>query len=162
MMMSKVSQLKSIICIILIIASCFFGYLYAVSKRTKDGFFCTSDVRFHTQNKTLSAVINFHLQDGQGFMTLDGEYFENDNKISEVSLQRQFSYTEKNGDYLLTKNKNDVLELTEMDKNILKQFIPDFYVTKGAKVHHIRVKKLRDGLWIFTTAPVPYFVCSDY
>ncbi|MCP2124509.1 UNVERIFIED_ORG: hypothetical protein J2Y93_004667 [Pantoea agglomerans] len=159
--MAKVSKLKTIVCFSLVIASCFLGYLYAVSKRTKDGFFCTSDVRFHTQNKTLSSVINFHMQDGQGFMTLYGEYFDN-NKILKVSLKRQFSYTEKNGDYLLTQNNNDELEVSERDRDILKQFIPDFYLINGAKAHHIRVKKLTNDLWIFTTAPVPYFVCSDY
>ncbi|SCC68798.1 hypothetical protein GA0061070_10791 [Kosakonia oryziphila] len=160
--MSKVSRLKAVICISLMIASCFMGYLYAMSDRTKDGFFCTSDGSFHTQNKTLSAVINFHMQDGEGFMTLEGKYFENDNKVSNVSLQRQFSYTEKNGEYLLTQDGNDVLEVSEGDKNILKQFIADFYFTKNTGAHHTRIKKLRNNLWIFTPAPVPYFVCADY
>ncbi|EQA1624958.1 hypothetical protein V5K00_RS23005 [Enterobacter asburiae] len=157
-----VKKRKTMICILLIAVTFFWCYLYSVSKKTKDGFFCTSDANFHTKNKTLSATINFHLQYGQGFLALNGDYLENGIKVSEVSLQKQFNYTERDGEYLFTQNNDGVLELSEMDRGILKDFIPEFYLARDEKIHHVRIKKLSNGLWIFTTAPVPYFVCSDY
>lgn len=153
---------KALVCMLLMTAAFFMGYIYAVSKKPNDGFFCTSEVNFHTNNKQLSAAINFHMQDGLGFLTISGDYFENAIKLSAISLQKQFNYTERNGEYLLTQNNHGVLEVSEADKNILKEFFPDFYLTRDVKSHHVRIKKLRSELWIFTTAPVPYFVCTDY
>jgi|GEM_PF-2046136 len=162
MMMMTENKFHKMTCIALIIVSCVLGYFYAVSKRPDDGFFCTSDAIFHARNKTLNAVMNFHMQDGQGFLTLSGEYYENDLKTSTLSLQKEFNYSESNGEYILTQKDKGVLDVSEADKAILTEFIPDFYLTTSIPVHHIRIKELRRGMWIFTTTPVPYLTCTDY
>lgn len=158
----KLTKIKIIFGIFVISAFCFSGYHYGVSEKADDGFFCTSDVNFHESTKTLSATINFHMQKGQGFLTLEGAYYESKNKISTLSLQKQFSYHEKHGEYLLTQNSSGVLEVSEKDRIILKEFLPEFYITNSLPYHHERIKKLNKDLWIFTTTPVPNFVCADY
>lgn len=158
----KITINKHLFYIIIILASILGGYLYALNERVDDGFFCTSDVKLHVNNKTLNAAINFHMQNGYGLFILKGNYRESNNESAEVSLLKKFSYSEKNGEYLLTQSKSEVLEVSEKDRGILKEFIPEFYLTNNIQFHHIRIKNLRKGVWILTTAPVPYFVCTDY
>lgn len=158
----KLTKIKIIVGIFVMAVSCFSGYRYAVSEKADDGFFCTSDANFHESTKTLNATINFHMQEGQGFLTLEGAYYESKIKISTLSLRKQFSYHEKYGEYLMTQNSSGVLEVSEKDRMILKEFLPEFYINNNIPYHHERIKKLRKGLWIFTTTPVPDFVCTDY
>ncbi|EMN1408122.1 hypothetical protein ROS59_000074 [Enterobacter cloacae] len=158
----SVTPLKYIIAVVLIVSSGIAGYLGNDNNISSDGFYCTANVNLHNHNKLLSAVLNYHMEDGQGFLTLSGEYYESEMKISEVSLSKQFRYREKEGEYLLSQISDGVLDVTPGDKSILENFIPDFYLSNTVPAHHIRIKNLKNGAWIFTTAPVPYFVCTDY
>lgn len=154
--------LKYLVAIIVIIFTGVAGYLGSYNNTSGDGFYCTANVNLHKQNNTLSAVLNFHMDDGQGFLMLNGEYYEYGKKISDVSLSKQFRYLEKDGEYLLHQNPVGVLEVTAEDKAILTHYIPDFYLTNSIQTHHIRIKEIKKGMWMFATAPVPYFVCTDY
>jgi hypothetical protein len=158
----KTFSTKNITLIILITAASISGYLYSINQKPNDGFFCTTDVNFYENNKKLSSSINFHMENGRGFLTLNGDYFINEHKITSVSLLKEFSYLEVDGEYSLSQINNGVLEVSEDDRRILSEFIPLFYLTKDIKTHHIRIKSIRKGVWIFTTAPVPNFVCTDY
>ncbi|EJC0563357.1 hypothetical protein MX054_000105 [Enterobacter cloacae] len=156
------SSLKYIIAVIIIISTGVAGYLGSKSYTTSDGFYCTANVNLHKHNNMLSAVLNYHMEDGQGFLTLNGEYYENEIKTADVSLSKQFRYSERHGEYILSQKPDGILDVTPEDKSILVDFIPDFYLTSSIPSHHIRIKNLKKGAWIFTTAPVPYFVCTDY
>lgn len=158
----KTFSTKNITLIILIVAAGISGYLYSINQKPNDGFFCTTDVNFYVSNRKLSSSINFHMKDGRGFLSLNGDYFINEHKITYVSLLKEFDYHEVDGEYSLSQKNNGVLEVSENDIAILSEFIPRFYLSKDIKTHHIRIKSLRKGVWIFTTAPVPNFVCTDY
>ncbi|MGX5099063.1 hypothetical protein [Enterobacter cloacae] len=156
------APLKYIIPVIVIVTSGVAGYLGSFSNTSSDGFYCTANVNLHKHNNMLSAVLNYHMEDGQGFLTLNGEYYENGKKTSDVSLAKQFRYSEKDGEYLLSQSPDGILEVAPEDKAVLEHYIPDFYLTNTIPAHHIRIKNIKKGAWIFTTAPVPYFVCTDY
>lgn len=129
---------------------------------SNDDFFCTSDASIHSGNDVLDMTINFHMQGGNGFLTLKGLYSNNENKKTHVSLHKSFSYTDNDGEFLFRQANNGVLEVSDVDKDILREFIPDFYLTNTIPTHHVRIKNLRNRLWLFTTAPVPYFACAEY
>lgn len=138
------------------------GFLYGEHIKTKDGFFCTANTSIHSGKDTLRMTLNFHMQNGTGYMTLKGVVHNDNNNASSVSLLKHFRYSENDGEFLLSQVSDGVLEVSEEDKIKLQEYIPDFYLTNSVPTHHVRIKELRKGLWIFTTAPVPYFVCAEY
>ncbi|WP_395489517.1 hypothetical protein ACG1VR_18515 [Cedecea davisae] len=148
--------------IVFSVLSVIVGFFYGEHVKTKDGLFCTTDISIHSGNNTLSMTLNYHMQSGVGYMTLEGVLYNYKHKISNVSLLKHFRYSESDGEFLLTQIPDGVLEVSEADKSILEEYIPDFYLTNKIPTHHIRIKQLRKGLWIFTTEPVPYFVCAEY
>jgi hypothetical protein len=138
------------------------GFFYGQYNKTKDGFFCTANTSINSGEDSLSMTINFHMQDGVGYMTLKGIMNKSNSGISKTSLLKHFRYSENDGEFLLSQVPDGVLEVSEKDRVLLQEFIPDFYLTNNVPTHHVRIKELRKGLWIFTTAPVPYLVCAEY
>jgi hypothetical protein len=139
-----------------------FIFLCDKSKNVKDGFFCTADTSIYSGGDILKMTLNFHAENGVGYITLRGVMDESNSNKTSVSLMKEFWYSESDGEFLFSQMPDGVLEVSDSDRVILKKFIPEFYLNNKISTHHVRVKKLREGLWIFTTEPVPYFVCEEY
>lgn len=139
------------------------GYFLSYKQRyQKDYFFCSSTLQIHSGNERLSLFINFNMNHGDGFTSMNGIFYKEGIKKSNVNLEKEFNYKQIDGEFIFTQKQNGVLELNDSDREILKKYLPDFYITKASGAHHVRIKKLRAGVWIFTTTPVPYLVCTEY
>lgn len=146
-----------------LLASAALGYF--LSKKTvyrEESFFCTSSFTLHSGSEMLSLSINFNLNHGDGFTTMNGTFFRDGLKQSHISVEKEFLYTQKDGEFAFNQKPNGVLELNGSDPVVLKKYLPDFYLSNTAGPHHVRIKKLRPGVWIFTTTPTPYLVCTEY
>lgn len=148
--------------IILILFACVGYILSAMSLQRKDSFFCTSSFTQHSSNDTLKLSINFNLNHGDGYVTMAGIFYQNGLKKSDISLHKEFLYTQTDGEFTFTQKKDGVLELNNSDPTVLNKYLPDFYSTNTAAAHHVRIKTIRPGVWIFTTNPTPYMVCTEY
>lgn len=139
------------------------GYLFSEKTRYRDDtFFCTSSISIHSGDDNLNLSINYNLNHGDGFTSMSGAFFRHGIKQSDINLEKEFLYTQKEGEFAFTQKPDGVLELNGSDPTVLKKFLPDFYISNTAGPHHVRIKKLRPGVWIFTTTPTPYLVCSEY
>lgn len=141
-----------------IVVGCFYGE----HMKKKDVFFCTADTSIHSGKDTLSLMLNYHMENGSGYMTLEGVLHKSNHNTVSVSLLKSFRYSENDGEFILRQMPDSVLEVSKEDKSILQEYLSDFYLTNNVPTHHVRIKELRKGLWIFTTEPVPYFVCAEY
>ncbi|TDS84873.1 hypothetical protein EDF78_11922 [Rahnella sp. BIGb0236] len=141
------------------------GMGYLLSKKTlydKDTFFCTSNFTIHNGNEILRLSINFNLNHGTGFTTMNGALYRNGIKASDINIEKEFLYTQLDGEFAFAQKPQGVLELNNSDMTVLKKYLPDFYITNTAGTHHVRIKTIKPGVWIFTTTPTPYLVCSEY
>lgn len=127
-----------------------------------DTFFCTSHFRIHEGRDMLDLSVNYNLEQGIGFATMEGTYFKNGIKTSDISLEKEFLYTQNDGAFVFTQKKDGVLEWHNSDMAVLRKFVPDFYFSNTVGAHHVRIKTIRPGVWIVVTTPTPYMVCSEY
>jgi len=139
------------------------GYeLSQFSLQKKDNFFCTSNFTQHDGNEMLKLSINFNLNHGDGYVTMTGMFYQAGLKKTDISLHKEFLYSQTDGEFTFTQKKDGVLELNNSDPAVLRKYLPDFYITNTPVTHHVRIKTIRPGVWIFTTNPTPYLVCTDY
>ncbi|MBN7121338.1 hypothetical protein [Erwinia billingiae] len=160
--MKKINVRYSLMLAVLLICAALGYFLSQKTLYKEDSFFCTSSFAIHSDNEVLNLSINFNLNHGDGFTTMNGTFFRDGIKQSTVSLQKEFLYTQKDGEFAFTQKPDGVLELNGSDPAVLKKYLPDFYLSNTAGPHHVRIKKLRPGVWIFTTTPTPYLVCTEY
>lgn len=141
------------------------GSGYLLSKHhlsDSDTFFCTSDFTLHSGNEKLSLSVNFNLNHGDGFASMNGIFYREGVKQSTINLEKEFIYTQDEGEFIFRQKQNGVQELNNSDPDVLKKYLPDFYFNKNTGPHHVRIKTIRPGVWIITTTPIPYLICSEY
>lgn len=92
----KRNHLRYALMLAALLACAALGYFF--SKKTvyrEESFFCTSSFTLHSGSEMLSLSINFNLNHGDGFTTMNGTFFRDGLKQSHISLEKEFLYTQK-------------------------------------------------------------------
>lgn len=161
--MIKITKLQCGVALAFLLFSGVCGYkLSKTEVRQRDTFFCTSNFTLHSGNEKLSISINFNLNHGDGFTNMDGVFYRDGIQKSNISLQKEFIYTQEDGEFVFQQKPGGVMEINGSDPYVLKKYLPDFYFRKDVGTHHVRIKTIRPSEWIFTTTPTPYMICSEY
>ncbi|ADW76667.1 hypothetical protein Rahaq_5096 (plasmid) [Rahnella aceris] len=161
--MIKIKKLQYTLALVFLLFSGGCGYLLSKTElRKRDTFFCTSNFTLHSGNEKLSLSVNFNLNHGDGFANMDGVFFRDGIPKSNISLHKEFIYTQEDGEFIFEQKIGGVMEVNGSDPYVLKKYVPDFYLSKDTGKHHVRIKTIRPGEWIITTAPTPSLICSEY
>lgn len=161
--MFKIKKINYLLALALLLFSGVCGYFLSKNEqRQKDTFFCTSNFTLHSGNEKLSLSVNFNLNHGDGFANMDGVFFRDGIPKSNISLHKEFTYNQEDGEFVFEQKIGGVMELNGSDPYVLKKYLPDFYFTKDTGTHHVRIKTIRPGVWIITTTPTPYLICTEY
>lgn len=159
----KKINLRTVLMSVVILLFGFAGYSLGKEQvRANDVFFCTANFNTHSGDEMLSLSINYNLNHGNGYITMNGTYFKDGIKKSDIDLKKEFLYTQEDGEFSFTEKPNGVMEVNDGDPQVLRKFLSDFYFTRNVGTHHVRIKQIRPGVWIFTTTPTPYMICSEY
>lgn len=139
------------------------GFLSAkfMNKIEEKSISCTSDYISHLGKEVLRLSINYNMNAGHGFVTMNGGLYENDIKKNDVNLVQSFTYTYENENFIFKHNKNDVFELNDSDVDFLRPHLFDFFIKKDSGPHRETISKLMPGVWIFTISPTPYLICTS-
>lgn len=120
---------------------------------------CLSNLRIVKNESELKLLISYSLQDSSGLVTLSGTFFEQDKAIGTINRSATFRYTKNNDVYTL--HSIDVARSgsDNIDKTVLSQFLPGFYLKENALMIMTITPQKKNG-WIFSMGKVPSFYCE--
>ena len=146
---------------LLILASILTGLYFAkYSSEESDAISCTSNYRSHIGDEILKLSINYKMSDGNGYVTLNGGVYESGVLKSNINVGQEFSYTHFREDYLFKHIKEGAFELNSTNTSLLQRHLYDFYLNNASGPHKETISKIRPGVWVFTTYPIPYLICT--
>jgi len=153
--MIKIRKKNLIYTIVVILVA----FIFSLHFFKNEKIYCTGDLVAHRNNEVVKVNITYNLSNNLGNIDMVGELYRNNKITGTISRNVTFHYIKNDFNYRLTSESINTNSMDTLSNDILKEYMPDFFIQSNQKLS-LNIKAIKSGGWMISTNSVPFLMCN--